>query len=235
MTTSDFLWNIARRSLNGLPAPLAGSLRAAKRSVLNLRSRKAVFSDIACHNSWDGTESISGPGSTMAATAFLRAALPTLLEKYRIASILDIPCGDAYWISKTIPNEVSYIGADIVAEIVERNCSGKSGFGHFQTLDLVSGDLPRVDLVFVRDCFIHLPNRMVLEALKNVNRSGAQLLMTTTYPGQANNKDIEIGGFRPVDLQAAPFCLPEPLEIILENEGKSSGKSMALWRTNELR
>ncbi len=217
-----------------MPKPLADRLRAAKRATLNIRSREAVFSKIARDNVWDGTESISGPGSTMKSTALLRQALPNLLTKYEIQSMLDIPCGDAYWISQTLPKGINYIGADIVPALITTNSTEKSDLGRFQVLDLVSSQLPKCDMVMVRDCLIHLPNRMVKQALANVRQSGAKYLLTTTYPGRAANIDIEIGGYRPVDLQAAPFNLPAPLQIILETEGSASGKSIALWSISQL-
>ena len=224
----------ARGILRVLPSPLADAIRGLKRKALNMRSREAVFSEIAAQNSWDGTESVSGPGSTMETTSLLREALPGLLAKYDVRSMLDIPCGDAYWISKCLPEGIRYTGADIVKSLIERNRAQKSDLGQFEVLDLVSADLPKHDLVMVRDCLIHLPNDMARQAIANVKRSGARYLLSTTYPGRADNIDIEIGGFRPVDLQAAPFNLPEPLELILETEGRTSNKSIALWDVSQL-
>lgn len=228
------LFGFARRTVATLPSPVADALRSAKRFVLNTRSREKVFERIARDNGWDGTESVSGPGSTLEATAMLRDALPTLLEKYKIRSILDIPCGDAYWISYVLNPNIEYIGADIVPGIIARNRIDKASIGHFEVMDIVADNLQRVDLVLVRDCFIHLPNAVVRSAIANIKRSGARYLMTTTYPGKSANMDIEIGGFRPVDLQASPFRLPAPLEMILETEGIASGKSMGLWKVDKL-
>ena len=228
------LRGFVRWVIAGLPNPIADKLRCAKRTILNARSHRNVFTVIAAENRWDGTESLSGPGSTLGATALLRAALPGLLAKYEIKSFLDLPCGDAYWISQALPKDITYTGGDIVSALIEKARKEKGDFGQFKVLDLVEDDLPLADVVMVRDCFIHLPNAMVLKAIANVKRSGARYLLTTTYPGQADNIDIEIGGFRPVDLQRPPFNLPPPLTIILETEGVSSGKSMALWDVSVL-
>jgi hypothetical protein len=225
---------LARRAVKALPAPLANVLRDAKRIVLNLRSRREVFRRITQENLWDGTESVSGPGSTMEATLLLRAALPGLLAKYECRTLLDIPCGDAYWISQTLSGKVDYVGADIVPELVVRNRASNPAFGRFEVMDLVSDDLPCVDVIMIRDCFIHLPNRMVSKAIENVKRSNARYLLASTYPERAENIDIEIGGYRAIDLEKAPFSLPKPLEVILETEGIASGKSMALWNVKAL-
>lgn len=226
----------ARRILAILPAPVSNLLRTARRAILNTRSRADVFSRIAEKNEWDGTESVSGPGSTMAATQLLRAALPALLEKYEVQSLLDVPCGDAHWIVTVLPDHITYTGGDIVPELIERARKDKGDAGNFVVLDIVTDPLPKADLVMVRDCFIHLPNATVKEAIANIKRSGSRYLLTTTYPERADNIDIEIGGFRPVDLQATPFNLPDPLEVILESEGAASGsgKSIALWDVSKL-
>jgi SAM-dependent methyltransferase len=223
-----------RRVVSALPSPVAEMLRSTKRAILNRRAPRDVFTRIAEENAWDGTESVSGPGSTLEATALLRAALPGLLAKYEVRSLLDIPCGDAYWIVGTLPGDIAYTGADIVPALIDRSRAENPDFGTFEVLDLVSDDLPQADLVMVRDCFIHLPHGLVRKAIDNVKRSGARVLLTTTYPGHAENIEIEIGGFRPIDLQKPPFNLPRPLEVIPETEGATSGKSMALWDVSTL-
>lgn len=228
------LRDIVSLMMSLLPQPIAEYLRVGKRALLNLRTPRYVFSRIAEDNLWDGTESVSGPGSTMEATRLLREALPDLLGKYGVKSVLDVPCGDAYWITQVLPKGISYTGGDIVPALIAKARAMKGDFGKFQVIDLVTDDLPEADLVLVRDCFIHLPHAMVNRAIANIKRSGARYLLTTTYPGQAENIDIEIGGFRPIDLQARPYNLPPPLELILETEGVTSGKSMALWHVSSL-
>lgn len=228
MTASNSLRNLGRKALGYLPAPIAEGVRATKRAILNRRAAADVFRGIFVENGWDGTESVSGPGSTMAASANIRAALPGLLSELGVRSFLDAPCGDAFWISTCFPPDVRYIGADIVPEIVERNRLERSRLGEFRVLDLVADDLPQVDLILVRDCFIHLPNGWVRKALANIRRAKIRYLLTTTFPELSGNPDIEVGGFRPVNLQAAPFSLPPPERLIVESE--SARKQLGLWR-----
>lgn len=235
MMTSKFLRNLARNLLYLMPDPLAERLRVARRATLNIRSREAVFSKIARNNGWDGTESVSGPGSTMQATAQLRASLPSLLVKYGIGSILDIPCGDAHWITKTLPKGIDYIGADIVPALIKLNRAEKPHLGRFEVLDLVSDRLPRVDMVIVRDCFIHLPNSTVNAALKNIKASGSSWLLATQFVDDSTNIDIEVGGYRPINLLKPPFFLSEPLEVLSDFDGLNhNGKHIALWRIEDI-
>ena len=118
--------------------------------------------------------------------------------------------------------------------LIRRNQAEKPDLGIFMVLDLVSDELCKADLVVVRDWFTDLPHSLVGRAIRNLKHSGARLLLTTTYPGHAENIDVEIGGFRPIDLEKSPFNLPHPLELIPETEGETSGKTMALWDVNTL-
>lgn len=229
------LRHVARRMVASLPEPLAEFLRGAKRSVLNLRAPRAVFAQIAQRNLWGGAESVSGPGSSTGATQLLGAALPDLFARLQVRSLLDIPCGDAHWILQALPGGIAYTGGDIVPALVEKARTEKGHLGRFEVLDLVADDLPRADLVFVRDCFIHLPNAMVRKAIANVKRSGARYLLTTQFLADVSNGDIEIGGYRPVDLCKAPFSLPAPLTLLDDFDGvHHNGKHMALWNCEDL-
>ena len=235
MTKPNNMRRVAQKLLNTLPPTLSDRLRAAKRSLLNRRSASQVFSKIHSGNSWDGTESVSGPGSTMAATANIREALPGLLEEFGIKTILDVPCGDAYWIGKCLPQGVTYIGGDIVPEIIKKNKLEKADLGEFIVCDLVTDELPNADLIIVRDCFIHLPNEMIRQAFENIKKAKIKYMLTTTYQGLGENIDIELGGFRPVDLTLEPFALPKPIRSILESgEAESSGKGMGLWNVGNI-
>lgn len=222
----------ARRIVSLLPEPISRAIRSVKRSVLNWRGASNVFTEIYANNAWDGTESISGPGSSMAATANLRAKLPDLLSELGVRTLLDVPCGDSYWISTCLSESIRYIGGDIVPKLVSGNRNRRGNFGEYHIINLVKDTLPPADLILVRDCLIHLPNAQVLQVLSNIKSSQCRYILMTTYTALVNNIDIEIGGFRPVDLTMAPFNLPPPLLLIEESEG--GGKAMGLWLSDVL-
>ena len=232
MTRPSSLLSLRRSIVAALPLPIASAARDIKRSIKNLRSPERVFKNIHSNNAWDGTESVSGPGSTMAATANIRAALPTLLAELGVKTLLDVPCGDAHWISMCLPKDVRYIGGDIVPAIVESNQRRHADLGEFMVLDLVKDNLPEADMIVVRDCFIHLPNHLILEALRNIKRARVSYILTTSFIDVGENIDIEIGGFRPIDLTLPPFALRKPLCLIAESEQRS--KNVALWRSIDL-
>ena len=206
-----------------------------------LRSRQAIFTRIYSTNGWGSEESVSGCGSTLRETRIVRQILPALIARYGLRSLLDIPCGDCHWISSIDFGAPSYIGADIVGEIVHKNRAifgAPAGGRTFMHLDLVRDQLPFAELVLCRDCMIHLSNADVLSALRNVRRSGAKYLLATTYTARSSNPDIVTGDWRPINLQAAPFSLGEPLELISEEwdwaGGYHADKCIGLWDARAL-
>jgi SAM-dependent methyltransferase len=91
--------------------------------------RRQVFSAIHRDNGWLDPESVSGPGSTEAATRRFRAAVDLLLRDLEIRSLLDVGCGDGNWIHLLETPLERYVGVDIVAALVERRRLTHAGPG----------------------------------------------------------------------------------------------------------
>jgi len=198
------------------------------------------FARIYETNLWGAGESRSGLGSEAGATAVLRAALPPLLRELEVATILDLPCGDFGWLRRIPLPGVDYLGADIVPGIVARNSElfGKAGRA-FAVLDLTRDRLPRADLVLCRDCLVHFSFDNVHRGLRSIVGSGSRYLLTTTFPAELVNQDIEDGDWRPLNLCALPFGLPTPMRLINERcteaDGAYGDKSLGLWEIASLR
>lgn len=196
-----------------------------------------VFTLIHAKNIWSSPETVSGGGSTLHETVALREQLPALLRRLQVRRLLDIPCGDFHWMSHVDLDGVDYLGGDIVDELVEANRQRHARPGvRFERLDLVAGRLPEADALLCRDCLVHLPNAMVARALANVRGSGARYLLATSFPARAANPDIEPGYWRPLNLQAPPFSLPRPVEVIHEgsSETEYDDKVLAVWRVADI-
>jgi hypothetical protein len=169
----------------------------------------------------------------------LREVLPRILAEFNIKTMLDAPCGDFNWMREVRLNLEQYIGVDIVEELITENnrryiTQGREFFVH----NIIEDSLPQVDLIFSRDVLIHLRDREIFRTLENFKRSGSKYLLTTTFPGRIN-EDLEFNGmFRPVDLQSAPFNLPEPIRLLSENctecEGAFADKGLGLWLLSSL-
>ena len=204
--------------------------------------RARRFQRIFEENAWGNSESISGEGSNLERTKVVRAKLPALLARHNVRSILDAPCGDFYWMKEVPLGEIQYIGADIVPEIIERDVEWYGGpKRRFVLCDLVSDPLPNADLILCRDCLVHLPYAETRAAVANFQKSGAIWLLTTTFTERNENRDIEIGDWRPINLERPPYNFPQPVDVINEESdevdeelGAFPDKSLALWRLADL-
>lgn len=177
--------------------------------------KKDIFTDIYLNNNWKSSESKSGFGSELKSTKVLREELPLLFKKYNIKSILDIPCGDFNWMKEVDLTNISYIGADVIDEIIVDN-KNKYPDKNFLVLNLIEDNLPNVDLIFVRDCLGHLCEKDCLKAIQNIKKSGSKYLCTTSFPRLEKNKDITNGSWRPINLLISPFKM-NPIYLINED------------------
>jgi hypothetical protein len=228
------LRNIARK----IPGA-ARAYRALRQVAARAASTEQIFTDIFRGNKFGGTLSVSGRGSDLEQTRVLIRDLPMLFRDYQVRSILDIPCGDFFWMQHVALEGIEYVGADIVGELVQKNRAKYQRDGiRFERLDLARDELPSADLVLCRDCLVHLSFAEVRRALRNVCASGARLLLTTTFPSRQTNGDIPGGGWRTLNLQRAPFDLPPPLQLInegcTEGDGAYADKSLGLWRIQDV-
>lgn len=203
------------------------------------KSIEERFNYIYKTNHWSGKKSISGQGSDLSQTKTIRENLPKIFLKYNIQTILDLPCGDFNWMEKTSLNLSSYIGADIVQEIINiNNQNYSSEKRRFVKLDITKDPLPQVDLIFSRDCFVHLSNEDILKAITNIKKSKAKLLMTTTFTACEFNEDILTGDWRILNLMKKPFYFPKATLVLNENctegNGTYTDKSLGLWKVNDL-
>lgn len=214
-------------------APFVVSLwRWAKYSPIGGKTAERAFGATYRAKKRGVHESRSGSGSNLMQTRVIRNALPILIQELGCRSLLDLPCGDFYWM-RTVNLDVDYTGGDIVDEIIERNAELYGGAKRkFIRVDLIRDDLPKADLVICRDCLVHFPYSAVFAALRNIKRSGSAYLLTTTFPEKGANEDIPTGAWRPLNLELPPFRLPPPLKVI--NEGHTDAefrdKSLSLWR-----
>lgn len=197
-------------------------------------SVKEKFTEIYERNLWCSPESVSGGGSEMQNTKVIRRELPVLLQKFGIKSILDIPCGDWNWMKDVDLCGASYIGADIVEPLIGLNKANYTNVD-FRVLDLINDTLPKVDLIFVRDCLGHLSNDNVSLALRNCQESGSKYLLATSFTKWDMNPDVENGGWKCINLMIPPFQL-NPIYLINEDcqEGYPhyNDKCMILFQLN---
>jgi hypothetical protein len=217
----------------------AGGVRPPAAETVRGLSLKEKFSEVYAKNIFGGGKSRSGEGSDMVQTAVIRREIPRLLKSLDVKTFLDAPCGDWYWMRHVDLPVERYIGVDIVEGLIAKN---QAEFGtektSFECLNLANSELPKVDLIFSRDCLVHLSFDDALKIIANFKRSGAKYLLTTTFTQRKMNEDLGSGFWRPLNKQLPPFNFPPPQLLI--NEGCTEGNNMftdkclGLWRLEDI-
>jgi hypothetical protein len=213
-------------------------LRSPRKTLISL-DHPDIFTKIYEQNSWGGAQSSSGTGSDSVATKELISFLPILLNKYKIESLLDLPCGDFTWMRSALSNlNIKYIGADIVPKIISNLTAELSPTRDFRVMDITGSSLPMVDLVFCRDLLFHLSIDDCLKAIDNVLSSKSTFFMTSSHAVSPRFKNIDCisGDYRKIDLFKAPFNFPPPLEVFKEFRyiGQPQ-RHLYLWRIASLK
>lgn len=243
---SDAARRIVRQVPHVLRNPrylISGRVRRKMRydEVRALGDARERFARIYESRAWRGSESLSGAGSSLAATVEIRRRLPEIIDRYGVRHLLDAPCGDFHWMQKVVRTRptLHYTGGDIVTKLIADN-RRRFGTGRvrFEPLDITADPLPAADLMMVRDCLFHLSHADIGRFLANLARSEIELLLTTTNVIEGEtivNRDIESGDFRPIDLFAQPLGFPRScLESFEDNDVSAVGKRMCLFRVGPL-
>lgn len=171
--------------------------------MLDFDSLQKKFENVYREDLWTNG---SGPGSLPKHTIEYRAFLSKFLSENEIKTVTDLGCGD--WQSSRFMDwtEIHYIGLDVVPSIVGKNNrnygSERIEFRHFSDLD----QLPGGDLCICKEVLQHLPNDIVQKHLDAIaSRYRFALITNFVEPDEECNRDIEIGGGRPLRLERAPF------------------------------
>lgn len=200
-------------------------------------STEQVFTRIYTDNKWGDNETRSGKGSTLNITSDFRMALPDLLASLEVESMLDIPCGDFHWMQTVELPLQRYLGADIVKPLIEENQRLYSNQQRrFLHLNLLTDPLPDTDVIFCRECLVHLSFDDISRAVSNIKRSEATYLFTTHFPEIRHNQDIVTGKHHCLNLTLPPFNWPQPLTQIVEyHAGKRRGnKCLSVWKIADI-
>jgi len=209
--------------------------------VTQLRSMSAeeLFTDVFKRKAWKTKESVSGYGSDLEQTEYIALELPKLFSAFNVSTLLDIPCGDFHWMNTVDLGDVKYIGADIVLGLILENKEKyKTNNIKFVHTNLIADELPKVDLIFCRDCLVHFSFKDIFRALERICNSGSTYLLTTTFPNRSKNRNIVTGRWRTLNFEKTPFNFPKPLQVINEHceaeDGRYRDKSLGLWRIKDI-
>jgi len=185
------------------------SRRLAYKKMLQRETLQERFSEIYEKNFWSSDESGSGEGSEIEYTKPLRSWLIKAIPKYQIRKFVDAPCGDFNWMRFVLPKvDVEYYGYDIVESVISKNKEIYNGRNiHFGVANICRNELPKCDLLMVRDCLFHLSYKDINKFLDNIAKVDYKYLLTTTHILDEDfaNKDIITGDYRLINLFTEPF------------------------------
>ncbi|SFN17855.1 Methyltransferase domain-containing protein [Chitinophaga sp. YR627] len=136
---------------------------------LKKQSVKEIFSDIYKNNDWGGEpgEFYSGDGTYSPNIPLYVNLVESLIKEKNIQSVLDIGCGDFRVMSQVVEKvDINYTGADVVPDLIKRN---QEKFANariqFMELNAVDDELPKADLVTIRQVLQHLSNDQITKIL----------------------------------------------------------------------
>ena len=193
--------------------------------------RRQVFESIWLANQWGGAESRSGPGSGVVRTAPFRAALEKFLRRVDARVIYDAPCGDFHWMSHvSLPAGCAYIGADIVPALVDLVRRRYQTPGRdFRVADIVAEPPAAADVWLCRESLFHLSFEDALAVVAHWRRSSIRYFLATTTPTLLANTDVASGDWRMLNLNAPPFDLGDPAEVLPDGAPADPDKVIGVW------
>lgn len=194
------------------------------------------FTNIYLNNHWKGSESKSGPGSTVEKNKLLLKNLEEFVVKFNISSIIDCGCGDFNWMQHFNFNLIkSYLGIDIVKPLIDDNTAKFSNkIIKFKHINPIDDSIEFADVILCKDVLVHLCFEDAFHVLENVRKSKSTYFISTTFYN-FENKDIKTGQWRPINLESSPFYLGAPIILWKNIENKDKewiDKSIGVWKIN---
>ena len=199
--------------------------------ISNNFKRKIIFNLIFKSYHWRDyhkttiNESDSGLGSDLIVTKQLIKDLDIFFKNNQITSILDIACGDFFWMNKLINNNkhLNYLGLEIVESIVKNNNKIFSNQKvKFKCTDVINEELPQNhDFILVRDFLIHIKNIDIINLIQKIKNSNCKYFAINNFPDIKKNDEIKgYGHHRHVNIEIPPFNLTNVYKVIDDHDRK---------------
>ena len=204
-------------------------------------SNKEVFEKIYDENRWGNFDqqkrkysSGDGTRNTKIVGEYIDVVTDFLSKNPKLKTGLDLGCGDFSVGVHFCELFKNYTAADVAENVIKENRKiYRNSRVKFHCLDLTSEDIPKADVIFVRQALQHLSNSEIMKFVKNVRGKFKFLIVTESLsksPLFVENKDIITGpGIRihkksGVVLEKKPFDLEHSdMEVVLET---SAGREL---------
>jgi SAM-dependent methyltransferase len=166
-----------------------------------------IFDTIYREDIWEGG---SGPGSREDVTRAYRAFLQNFMRINRVASVVDLGCGDWQTARHMDWTGIDYVGVDTSALVLKSTQQfARPGVG-FLHANAVVHSLPPADLLIAKDVLQHWPNADILAFLPQLAKYRFALVTNGFAPAAVArlNADIKTGDCRALNPGRPPFNLP---------------------------
>ncbi len=205
------------------------------------KSNQEIFEEIYQQNIWgkstdDNSPFFSGGGShgTDVVDSYVANVENFLRSIQKKPVIVDLGCGDFNIGKHFFPLSAKYIGCDVVSSLVDFNkqkyVNKNLSFIH---LDAVKDELPKGDIVIIRQVLQHLSNSQIHAVLNKVKLKYTYLILTEHLPKKENfiaNVDIPAGHLiraninSGLDIEKPPFNFEAKNKKIIDEIPHSGGK-----------
>ena len=211
----------------------------------NNKTNREIFEEIYHQNIWgkslDGESPFfSGGGSHGAdvVDSYVKCVKKFLTNLPRKPVVIDLGCGDFNIGQNFLTLSKKYIGCDVVPSLIEFNkkkyISKNLSFIH---LDAVKDELPKGEIVIIRQVLQHLSNSQIQEVLQKVKSNFRYLILTEHLPKKENfvaNVDIPAGHLiraninSGLDIEKPPFSVTVKNKKVIDENPHSGGKILTV-------
>lgn len=170
----------------------------------NVTMMSNIITDIYKHNKWGIG---SGPGSYEVCTKDYLLYLYKFIKVNKIKRVIDFGCGDWQMLSHfNFSNDIYYFGYDVVKGLVDRNKKlyEKKNIKFFY-LNHLNDKIQHGDLIMIKDVLMHWENKYIKYYLENIFPKYKYGLIVNDFIKSTTNREIQIGEFRPLNLEKHPF------------------------------
>ena len=159
-----------------------------------------VFRDIYMNHDWGdvGDGYFSGKGSFHSPQAII-----DFLQQLTVpVNLVDLGCGDFRFGKQLVPHCDSYVGCDIVPEVIVQNYT-RNETVDFAIVNLVEDELPKGNICLIRQVLQHLDNRSIAIILLKCIETYDIMIVTEHVPKKEfhANEELKVPGTTRLDAQ----------------------------------
>ena len=193
------------------------------------KSNQEIFEEIYTNKIWGKSPNsadvfFSGGGSHEAdiVSSYVKSVKKFLSSLENKPVIVDIGCGDFNVGKNFLTLATQYVGCDVVPSLIDFNIKTYRRKNlTFIHLDAVKDELPKGEVVIIRQVLQHLSNAQIKSILKKINLNYGYLILTEHLPKEENfvaNVDIPVGHLIRANVNSGLNIEKPPLNFKAKNK-----------------